>query len=196
MAVRICLLGRFALEVDGTASPETRLGGLGRTALAYLALERRRPVPRDELADVLWGEDLPSTWQSALRGVLSRVRSTLVDVGEPAVDVIRNEFGCYQMVLSPDVTVDVEEVAAGLASAEQQLEHAPEDAQRVATEAAERASCQFLPGATGAWVERRQADLAALHVHALELLADAATTSGDHAAAIAAAEEAVDLAPL
>jgi len=196
MAVRICLLGRFALEVDGSAGQETRLGGLGRTALAYLALERRRPVPRDELADVLWGEDLPSTWQSALRGVLSRVRSTLADVGEPAVDVVRNEFGCYQMVLSPAVTVDVEEVAAGLASAEQQLGPAPEEAQRVATEAAERASRQFLPGATGAWVERRQAELAALHVRALELVADAASTSGDYAAAIAAAEEAVDLAPL
>src|SRR5438270_13415512 len=111
MAVRICLLGRFALEVDGSAGQETRLGGLGRTALAYLALERRRPVPRDELAEVLWGEGLPSTWPSALRGVLSRVRSTLADAGLPAAEVVRNEFGCYHLVLPPEVTVDLEDVA-------------------------------------------------------------------------------------
>ncbi|HEX6596687.1 MAG TPA: tetratricopeptide repeat protein [Acidimicrobiales bacterium] len=191
----ISLLGRLAVDVDGTPADVARLGDLGRLALAYLVLERRRPVPRDELADVLWGEDVPATWDSSLRGVLSRVRATLVAAGLPP-EALAGHAGCYQLHLPHDAEVDVESVAAALVAAEADLAVAPEQARSVAARAAEMVALRLLPGASGEWVERRQADLAQLRVRALELLAASATATGDHAAAVAAAEEAVALAPL
>src|SRR5947209_7288082 len=114
--VRVHLLGRLVVEVDGARSDLAGVGALGRVAFAYLVLERRRPVPRDELADVLWGEELPPTWTSALRGVLSRVRRALGDAG-----VLRSEASCYQLRLPGHVEVDVEEVAAVVAAGRGQL---------------------------------------------------------------------------
>ncbi|HTJ75476.1 MAG TPA: tetratricopeptide repeat protein [Acidimicrobiales bacterium] len=178
--VRVHLLGRLAVEVDGARTDLAGVGALGRVAFAYLVLERRRPVPRDELADVLWGEELPPTWTSALRGALSRVRRALGDAG-----VLRSEARCYQLRLPSDVEVDVEEVAAVVAAGTGPL-----------ARVADLASRRFLPGAGGAWVEGRQRELDTLRVRALELLAEACSATGDHRAAVAAAGEAVALAPL
>jgi predicted ATPase/DNA-binding SARP family transcriptional activator len=195
-AVEIRLLGRLAIEVDGTRADDSRLGDLGRKALAYLVLERHRPVPRDELAEVLWGEHLPATWTAALRGVLSRVRSTLADAGLAGPDVLRSHVGCYQLQLPADAVVDIERLNATLAAARSDVASAPDRAQRAASEAADLAGRQFLPGAGGEWVERRQASLAGLRLGALELLAEAASAAGDAGTAVAAAEQAIALAPL
>jgi predicted ATPase/DNA-binding SARP family transcriptional activator len=190
------LLGRLVIDVDGKQADDARLGDLGRKAFAYLVLERRRPVPRDELADVLWGEDLPATWTAALRGTVSRVRSNLAEAGLADPDVLRSGGGCYQLQLPVDAVVDVEHLEAALESAQQDLAAVPERARQAAAEAADLAARQFLPGAAGAWVERRQAALAAIRVRALEVLAEAATAEGDFNGAVAAAEEAIALAPL
>ena len=194
--VRICLLGRLVVEVDGVGADVARLGDLGRIALAYLILERHRPVARDELADVLWGEDLPSTWTSAMRGVLSRVRSTLAAAGLPTEDVVHGELGCYQFRPPGDLQVDMEQVARVVAEGPERVAAAPAEARPELAEAVELAACQFLPGAGGEWVERKQAELASLRLRALELLSEAASACGDHGAAAEAAAEAVALAPL
>lgn len=195
-AVKVGLLGRLVIDVDGKQADDARLGDLGRKAFAYLVLERERPVPRDELADVLWGEDLPATWTAALRGALSRVRSNLADAGLVDPDVLRSSGGCYQIQLPADAVVDVEQVEQALQSAQQVLAVDPRQARQAAAEAAALAARQFLPGAGGEWVERRQAALAAVHVRALEVLAEAASADGDCGAAVAAAEAAIALSPL
>ena len=190
--MRIDLLGRLVVEVDGVEADVARLGDLGRVALAFLVLSRGRPVPRDELADVLWGEDLPATWTSALRGVVSRVRGTLAGVGLAGDEVVFSELGCYRFQSPGELVVDVEEVARVVGGGPAAVPAGLDDL----VSAVERAGRQFLPGAGGAWVERRQAELAALRLRGLELLAEAASASGDHGAAVAAAAEAVALAPL
>ena len=74
MLVQVTVAGRVAIEAGGCRTGEAGLGRLGRLALAYLVCERHRPVPRHELADVLWGGDLPASWEQLLRGLTSKMR--------------------------------------------------------------------------------------------------------------------------
>ena len=74
------LLGTVSLRgpdgsVVGVTRPQVQV------VLAYLVLERR-PVGRDELAEVLWGDrPLANHWQGAVRGVVSKVRDLVASVG-------------------------------------------------------------------------------------------------------------------
>ncbi|HEV3504394.1 MAG TPA: BTAD domain-containing putative transcriptional regulator, partial [Actinomycetes bacterium] len=194
--LRISLAGRVAMEVDSTSLDAGWLGRLGRIALAYLVSERHRPVTRDELAEALWGDDLPRSWETSLRGIAQRLRALLSAAGLVPAEALSSAYGTWQLQLPPGTEVDVESAAADLARAEQALaEGRAEDARGHATRAAAVANRGFLAEATGAWVEHRQAELREMHLRALELEADGATAGGDWAAAIRAAEEAVALEP-
>jgi len=64
---KVFLAGRVAVETDGVVVDEGRLPGRqGRLLFAYLVAEQGRPVPRDELAEALWGETPPASWDKAL----------------------------------------------------------------------------------------------------------------------------------
>jgi len=109
--LRIFLSGRVALEADGVGLDAGGLGRLGRIALAYLVSERHRPVTRDELAEVLWGDDLPRSWETSLRGVALRLRALLGAAGLVPGDALISAHGCWQLQLPETTTVDVEAVA-------------------------------------------------------------------------------------
>jgi len=60
VSIRVCLTGRVSLEVDGEVllnEPDLR-GKQGRLVFAYLVSERIRPVTKEELATVVWEDDL------------------------------------------------------------------------------------------------------------------------------------------
>jgi DNA-binding SARP family transcriptional activator len=60
--VRVFLAGRVAVETEGVLIDEKRFPGRqSRVMFAYLVAEQGRPVPRDELAEALWGETPPPT---------------------------------------------------------------------------------------------------------------------------------------
>jgi predicted ATPase/DNA-binding SARP family transcriptional activator len=194
--IRISLSGRIGVEVGDEVVDGAALGPLGGLALAFLVTERNRPVTRDELAEVLWGEGLPPSWEASLRAVVSRVRRRLEAAGLVG-DVITGGGGCYQLHLPEGAVVDVEEAAADLDAARDAMARGDwGPAKERADAAADAAGHRFLPGLGGLWVERRQAELDELRVSALEILADAASAGGDHAAALAAAEAAVAAQPL
>ena len=66
MQLRVFLAGRVAVESDGVVIDDGRFPGRqGRLLFAYLVAEQARPVPRDELAEALWGEAVPATWEKA-----------------------------------------------------------------------------------------------------------------------------------
>ena len=157
MAVRITLAGRVVIETaDGSQGGEaTALGRPARVALAYLVSERHRPVTRDELADAVWGEEPPRSWEQLLRGIAVKLRAALASAGLDPAEALRVAFGVYQLDLGPDAVVDVEVAAGSVASAEAAL--AVGDA--LAADAASTAALtvlrrQFLPGSSGLWVER------------------------------------------
>ena len=195
--VRIRLIGRFGVEVDGNPADDARFGQLGKLALAFLATERHRSVSRDELADVIWGDSPPSTWPDALRGVISRVRAVLDAAGLPGGPTLTSSSGCYQLHLPAGASVDVEEAAALLDASRAALggEHAAR-AVETAAEAVSLTAGQFLAGSGGDWVERRQRVLDELRLDALDALSTAATACGQVALATEAAEEAIGLQPL
>jgi DNA-binding SARP family transcriptional activator len=195
VVVRVAVTGRVEIAADGKSAGEAALGRLGRLALAYLVSQRHRPVARDDLAEVLWGDDLPSSWEQLLRGLASKIRAAAAEVGLDET-VLTSAMGAYQLHLPPGAVVDVEEAADSLEAATAALAAGDAGAaQTHASEAVSVAARQFLPGGTGIWVERLQAEVRELHVRALEVLARALLADARWGEAVATAEQAVAIEP-
>jgi len=97
---KVFLAGRVAVEMDGAVIDEARFPGRqGRLLFAYLVAEQGRPVPRDELAEALWGDTPPASWDKALTGIVSRVRGLLTDQGIDGAKALTGAFGCYRLDL-------------------------------------------------------------------------------------------------
>ena len=110
MGIRIYLVGRVALELDGKVVIGERelRGRQGRLVFAYLVCERTRPVPREDLAKALWSEELAPSWEGALSALMSRLRSLLSAGPLAASDVsLSSGFGQYRIRLPTDVWVDM-----------------------------------------------------------------------------------------
>jgi DNA-binding SARP family transcriptional activator len=197
MDVRVGLAGQLLLTAGDRAVDEEALGGRrGRVLFAYLVAERSRPATREELADVLWGEDLPPTWQPALRTVLSTIRAALTAAGLPGAETLTGAAGRYQLVLPAGTEVDVEVAERDVAVARRLVSAGePERAAEHAEAARSVAARSFLPGVEGEWVDRLRARFAAVLVAALELASESLVGTGDGAAAVRPAEEAVALEP-
>src|SRR5437763_317618 len=112
-------MDRLAVEADGATLDEQRFPGRqGRIVFAYLAAQSGRPVPRDELAELLWGDDPPSTWEKALRVLMTKLRALLVECGIDGSTALTSAFGCYKLTLPPDTWIDFDAAAEAVARAE------------------------------------------------------------------------------
>jgi DNA-binding SARP family transcriptional activator len=171
VSTRIELCGALTVEIDGRRVEEELPGRQGRLLFAYLALNRDRPVRRDELVDVVWDEHPPGSPDAGLAALLTRVRRAL---GPEAIE----GRGGVRLVL-PEVRLDVEEASAAAAEAESAL---GEGDARSAAEHARAALALFerelLAELSGRWVDERRAELEALRSDALETLARAALRLG------------------
>gem|GEM_PF-258574 len=197
MSVRISLIERLAVEADGTSLDEQRFPGRqGRIVFAYLVVQKGRAVPRDELADVLWSEKPPATWEKALRVLMTKLRALLEECGIDRSTGLTSAFGCYTLTLPEDAWIDVDSAATAIGRAEAALAAADLDEAR-AQAATAAAVCRptFLPGEDGAWVEEQRRDLRDLLVRALECLRDASLAAGEFRDAARHAAEIVDLEP-
>jgi DNA-binding SARP family transcriptional activator len=196
-APRVYLTGRITVERDGHAVGEHHLPGRqGRRALAYLVLERARPVPIDELAMAVWGTGEPSgAWETALSAIISKVRGALKGLGLDA-RAITATSGCYQLALPTDAWVDVETARRALDEAEGLVRaRRYSRAWGPANVAASIAERPFLAGDDGEWISRVRASLRDTRVRALECLAAVASMNGEHPLAARLARDVVDLEP-
>jgi DNA-binding SARP family transcriptional activator len=195
--LKVFLAGRVAVEADGVLMGEERFPGRqGRLLFACLVAEQGRPVPRDELAEALWGEAPPATWEKALTVLVSKLRVLLAECGLDAAKVLSSAFGCYRLNLPEGTWVDVIAAADAVAEAEaalatDDLEHA----RAVAMRAAALARPPFLPGEEGAWVEGQRREFTDILRRALSCLAEACLRSSDEAEAARWAEETIALEP-
>ena len=188
---------RLALEANGTRVDEQRFPGRqGRILFAYLAAQKGRPIPRDELAELLWGEELPATWEKALRVLMTKLRTLLTECGIDGAAALTSAFGCYQLTLPAGAWIDVHAAAVAVERAEAALTAGDLDGARTqASNASELARRVFLPGEEGPWVEDQRRDLRDILVRALECLRDAALAKGEFGEAVRYADEVTELEP-
>jgi SARP family transcriptional regulator, regulator of embCAB operon len=188
---------RLAVEANGTRLDEQRFPGRqGRILFAYLAAQKGRPIPRDELAELLWAEELPATWEKALRVLMTKLRALLTECGIDGTTALTSAFGCYQLTLPAGAWIDVHAAANALERAETAFAAGDLDyACAQASTAAELARRVFLPGEDGPWVEDQRRDLRDILVRALECLRDAALANEDFGDAVRYAAEITELEP-
>lgn len=196
-STRIILLGRIAIERgEAIATGSSLAGRRSEIVFAYLALEHRRTVSRDELADALWPELLPDTWNAALRGVLSDVRRFLERAGLSAADTLVTEQGRLRLHLPAGAVVDVDEARADLAEARRLLAaDEPAASGEAATRAADAAALPFLSFHDEGWAAGVRDELDRIHIEALGLQGAAFAAAGDLPAALAAADRLVRADP-
>jgi DNA-binding SARP family transcriptional activator/ABC-type branched-subunit amino acid transport system substrate-binding protein len=171
-------------------------GRQGRIVFAYLAAQNGRPVPRDELADLLWDDELPATWVKALGVLMTKLRSLLEECGIDGSTALTSAFGCYKLTLPPGSWIDVDAALEALERAEAEL--AVGDVVEAKTQAgiaAVLARRIFLPGEDAAWVEEKRRELHEVLVRAVECLRDASFGAGDFAAAVRHGQEVIRLEP-
>ena len=193
LQLKVFLTGRVAAEANGRVLDEARFPGRqGRLLFAYLVAARSRPVPRDELADAIWGESPPATWEKALTVIASKLRGLVAEDGI----TLTNAFGCYRLDLPEGTWVDLFAAASGAQDAEEALAAGELDQARAAAESAESlARRPFLSGEDGAWVEHKRRELADIRERVLSVLADVCLRSGDAREAAKWAEELIALSP-
>ena len=161
MSVRVSLTERVSIEARGAVVDEQRFPGRqGRLVFAYLLAAHGRPVPRDELAEALWGDEPPATWEKALSVLASKLRALLAECGLDGVSSLTSAFGCYQLTLPAGSWIDVIAADEAATAAERSLAaDEVEQARADASVAESLARRTFLPGEDSRWVEGKRADL-------------------------------------
>jgi len=195
--VKVFLAGRIVVEAEGVVIGERHFPGRqGRLLFAYLVAQHGRPVPHDELADVLWGDAPPATWEKALSVLVSKLRGVLAESGVDGASALTAAFGCYQLDLPEGTWVDVLAAESAAKDAEGFLEaDEPESAAAAAALAESVTRSPFLPGDDGPWVEETRRELAAVRARALSALAEASLRTDKVADAVRWAGLAVEAEP-
>jgi DNA-binding SARP family transcriptional activator len=171
---RLELCGDVRLTRDG-AVQERLAGRQCKRLLAYLALNRERAVPRDELVEAVWPYGAPDAAACALRALLSRTRSAI----GPGALVGR---GCIRLQPPPGAAIDVDEAAAAIRAA---VASAREGrwlgSMRAATRASALLRSELLAGDDTPWIAATRRDLEQLRSEALTaVIAAALELGGDH----------------
>lgn len=170
MRIQIC--GRLSIEGERLTILEADMPGrLGRRFWAYLVLNRRRPVGRDELVTALWGEDSPEAEDASVHALASRVRGVLSRLGEGAT--LRAATGAYALALPAGTFVDRERAWGAISHvAAIRRDGDIAGAWSEAVIANEIAARGFLPGENGAWIEAERRILRDIELQALEAICE------------------------
>ncbi len=169
---RIQLCGRLSVEFDGVERAGALRGKQVPLLLAYLVLNRDRPIGREELIGALWREHAPRSQDAALRTLLSRLRSVL---GHEVL-IGRDEL---VLELPEPVWVDVEAAVSHVERADAALQAGDaRSAWVLAQIPLNIATRGLLPGAQAVWLDSRRRELVEVRLHALEVVGRAGLTLG------------------
>ncbi len=169
---RIQLCGRLSVEIDGAELAGALRGKQVPLLLAYLVLNRDRPVGREELIGALWPERAPQSQDAALRTLLSRLRSVL---GAPVLSG-RDEL---VLELPEPAWIDIEAAASHVDRADVALRAGdPRGAWALAQVPLNIARRGLLPGSQANWLETRRRELGDIRLRALEVVGRAGLVLG------------------
>jgi DNA-binding SARP family transcriptional activator len=197
MVLRIYVAGRVGLEHGDTFVSEDRLvGRQGRVVLAMLAAEHRRALSRGEIAEELWGDDPPLSWERALVAIISKLRAVMVELGT-CEDPIDSSFGCYQLRLPPGTWLDLDVADEAVHDAETALRAGDARAAYIPAETGFQITRRpLLAGESGPWVTQRREEWRLLELRALEAVALATAGVGEQEIALRHAHHLVRAEPL
>lgn len=172
--MRLTICGRLLIEADDVSIDEDALPGrLGRRLWAYLVLNRRRPIGRDELHDALWGDDAPEAADASLNALVSRIRRVLARPPTSSVE-LRGATGRYELGLPADAFVDRERAWSAIHPVEAIRRRGDlGGAWAEAVIASEIAARGFLPGEDGPWIEAERRTLRDTERQSLEAICEA-----------------------
>jgi SARP family transcriptional regulator, regulator of embCAB operon len=196
VTARVYLTGRVRIESAGRLIDEQRFPARqGRVLFAYLMCRRHRPLTRNELAEVVWPDTLPSSWEVALNALVSKLRVLLKGVRGSPLKVI-SAFGTYVVEVGDDVWIDRESAAEAADSAEALLRAGRwRAAWGPSNIAAITARQGFLAGEEGEWIEQERARLHAILVRALDCLSQIWLLNSEPSLALGTTKEVVALEP-
>jgi len=193
VTIDIKLAGACSIATPRGAIPVAALGGpSAAVVLARLTIAAGATVSREALADALWGDRPPRSWQPALRNVIARLRAalplelTLVTVGDG-----------YRLDLPAGTTIDVDTLEPAAIRAEAAAAKGePARALEIATAALDVTDGTALPGTRGDWVDGFRAEVARRRERLARVAGEASLALGDHARAERLARALVDDLPL
>ncbi len=194
--LRITLVGPLDIRARDVVLDGARLGRHGEVAFARLVLDRRI-VARDALADAIWGDHLPPSWQAALRNVVARIRAELAAAGLAESIGLAAPGGGYRRSLTADVSVaqlDLERDSA--AAAHGPVDADGEEAARLIRRALTLPTGGVVPRAHGEWFESYRRRVAERRLALLRAGVQLALARGDPQAAESIARNLVAEAPL
>jgi DNA-binding SARP family transcriptional activator len=196
--VRLCCLGRFSLELDGTEVDLSAVKPRARELLRLLALHQGRPVHREVLVEALWPEAGAAAGTRSLQVAVSALRRVIEpDSARGGSQVLLREGDSYRLALPDPAVSDVAEFTAARTVARQAVAGDDVPAARRALERARAAyRGDLLPeDGPAEWVvkARDQLRLQAVELAAVE--AGLALDGGDPAGAAAACTWALALDP-
>jgi WD40 repeat protein/DNA-binding SARP family transcriptional activator len=170
VSVQFTVAGALRLAHDGARIEERAFGGpQPRLVSAMLLVDRDRAWSPEQLADQLWPSGPPHRWRPAVRGLVSRLRGLLAEVGVDS-EAVTSRSGHYHVEL-PDMSVDLDVARDEVRRAARAL---ADGRYAVADGLAGRAravlSRPILTGIDAPWVEELRHLVAPDHVESLLLL--------------------------
>ena len=109
--VFIRMMGLFTVEAKGTVHEELMAKSRkGISLIQYLVLERGRPVSTRRLIRELWADRRSESPESALKTMVSRMRSVLNSISPGLGMSIVSGQGAYRWHMMPNVSIDVLEI--------------------------------------------------------------------------------------
>jgi DNA-binding SARP family transcriptional activator/TolB-like protein/Tfp pilus assembly protein PilF len=183
----IGLLGPF--EVKRGDSQQLRLPKKAQALLAFLALQKGRPIPREQLATLLWGNSATEQARQSLRQCLAALRNALgAELSEAIV------ADTTSVLLAPSDRWSVDVATFEIACQSNSLADLARASALYRDELL--AGLQIPVEPFGDWLSLERQRLFSLRLDLLQRLADARASSGDMENAIAAARQLTGLDPL
>lgn len=189
------MLGRPTLVGPGGARVPLRSKQVA-AALAFL-WDEGRPVRREELAELFWGEErLPDHWAGAVRGVVAKARAALERAGFDR-SALQVEGGTVNLHVPAGSTTDLTEAIRLAERADRALQRGElAQARDLARDAAARLAEPVAVQGEGDWIRRLHRRVAAHAGAARRTEIQALIGMGRHSEAAARAEAAIVADPL